>query len=81
MMPPGFGVAALITPLGILRRPGRYSEFELASVHPGVAVEDVQAATGWDLRITEALVETPRPTEEDVRLLREEIDTVRLYLR
>lgn len=81
MMPPGFGVSALITPLGILRRPERFSEFELASVHPGVAVEEVQAATGWDLRIAETLVETPRPTEEDVRLLREEIDTVRLYLR
>ncbi len=81
MRPPGFGVSTLITPLGVLRRPGRYSELELASVHPGVSVAKVQAATGWDLKVADDLTQTRPPTEEDVRLLREEIDTVRLYLR
>lgn len=79
--PAGAGVTTVITPLGILRRPDRDGELELAAVHPGVDVDDVRAATGWDLRVREDVGETPRPRVEDVRLLREEIDTVRLYLR
>jgi glutaconate CoA-transferase subunit B len=81
MMPSGFGVATVITPLGILRRFDRFGELVLDSVHPGVTPEQACAATGWDLAVSPGLVETPRPSEEDVRLLREEIDTVRLYLR
>ena len=33
------------------------------------------------LAVADDVVETPWPTEEDVRLMRDEIDTVRLYLR
>lgn len=80
-VPPGFGLATLITPLGVLRRAEKFGELELCSVHPGVTVDEVQEATGWDLIVRPDLVETPRPTVEEVRLLREEIDTVRLYLR
>lgn len=80
-MPPGFGVATLITPLGVLRRPERFGEFQLSSLHPGVSVRQVREATGWELAVADDLTETPPPSEEDVRLLREEIDTVRLYLR
>lgn len=81
MMPPGFGVAAVITPMGILRRFDRFGELVLDSVHPGISPEDVCAATGWELTVAPDVAVTRRPSEEDVRLLREEIDTVRLYLR
>lgn len=81
MVPNGFGVSTVITPLGILHRPERFGELQLASVHPGVEVDDVVAATGWPLRVADDVVTTPPPSTEDVRLLRDEIDTVRLYLR
>lgn len=45
----------------------------LVSVHPGVSVEEVVAATGFDLHI-ESVVTTREPTEEEMRLLREVID-------
>jgi glutaconate CoA-transferase, subunit B len=80
-IPPGHGVATVITPLGVLRRPDKFGELVLTEVHPGVGVDEVRAATGWDLRVADEVTRTPRPTREDVRLLREEIDTVRLYLR
>ncbi|MBB3052932.1 glutaconate CoA-transferase subunit B [Prauserella isguenensis] len=79
--PAGAGVTTVITPLGILRRPDRYGELELAAVHPGVTVAEATGNAGWDLRVRADVAETPRPRTEDVRLLREEIDTVRLYLR
>ena len=46
----------------------------LVSCHPGVAVEEVQAKTGFPLEIASDLEETMPPTEEEVQLLREEID-------
>lgn len=46
----------------------------LITLHPGVTVERVQAKTGFELAIAPDLRETPLPTAEDVRLLREEID-------
>ncbi|WP_252975869.1 hypothetical protein [Janibacter melonis] len=70
----------VITPLGVLRRRDRLGELELGDA-PGVSVDDVRAATGWDLAVRRDVQVTRPPSVEDVRLLREEIDTVRLYLR
>ncbi len=81
MVPPGHGVSTVITPMAVLRRPEKLGELEVSEVHPGLTVDDVRAATGWDVRVAEDVRETARPTVEEVRLLREEIDTVRLYLR
>jgi len=46
----------------------------LISYHPGVDVSHIQAHTGFDLDISPDLYETPLPTEEEIRLLRKEID-------
>ncbi|MCZ2098954.1 MAG: hypothetical protein LC121_22380 [Anaerolineae bacterium] len=46
----------------------------LATLHPGVTIEQAQARTGFALAIAPDLRETPPPTDEDLRLLREEID-------
>jgi len=46
----------------------------LTSRHHGVTVEEVQAKTGFPLEIAPDLEETLPPTEEEGRLLREEID-------
>jgi hypothetical protein len=44
-------------------------------VHPGVTVEQVREATGFELLVPDGDVpETTPPTDEQVRLLREEID-------
>ncbi|GGF34702.1 3-oxoadipate--succinyl-CoA transferase subunit B [Marmoricola endophyticus] len=80
-VPRGFGLRTLITPKAVLRRRDRFGELEVASVHPGVSLEEVRASTGWDVAVSPDVVETRRPRVEDVRLLREEIDIVRLYLR
>ena len=46
----------------------------LASVHPGVTVDDVVAATGFDLAIGDDTPESRLPTDEELRLIREVID-------
>jgi len=60
----------VLTTKGVLRF-GEDGEAYLASVHPGVAVEDVLANTGWTLRVAEQLVETPAPTAEELAVIRE----------
>ncbi|WP_068164922.1 CoA-transferase subunit beta [Rhodococcus phenolicus] len=80
-MPRGRGVTKVFTSLGVLSRSGPFDELELTSVHAGVDVDDVVAATGWDLQVSDALTVTEPPTAHEIRLLRDEIDKVRLYLR
>lgn len=81
VMPQGMGVSKVFSSLGVLSRSGPFAELELTSVHEGVTVEQVRAATGWDLKVAADLTVTQPPTAEELRLLRDEIDTVRLYLR
>lgn len=50
----------------------------LASLHPGVALDHVRDATGFGLLVPEELGETPEPTDEQLRLIREEIDPLGL---
>jgi glutaconate CoA-transferase subunit B len=40
-------------------------------VHPGVAVEDAVAATGWPLRVADDVTETLAPTDDELAALRE----------
>lgn len=68
------GVVQLITNLGVLALHPDHREFELALVHPGVAVEDVRAATGFTLRVAPDLRETPTPSPEELMLIRREVD-------
>jgi glutaconate CoA-transferase subunit B len=51
------------------------------SLHPGVTFEEVQANTGWRLPTPEVPETTAPPTDEELRLLREELDPKGYYLR
>jgi glutaconate CoA-transferase, subunit B len=67
---PRGGPAAAITTKAVLRF-GEDGEAYLASAHPGIAVEDVLANTGWRLRVAENVVRTPEPTAEELGAIRE----------
>jgi glutaconate CoA-transferase, subunit B len=64
----GDNLRVVITDLGILER--RDGELALVAVHPGVEVDDVRAATGWDLRIEDGVGVTEAPTDEELVALR-----------
>lgn len=46
----------------------------LRSVHPGVTVDDVVGATGFELVVPDDVPETRDPTDEELRLVREVVD-------
>ncbi|MGQ9833403.1 MAG: hypothetical protein ACUVRJ_06355 [Candidatus Villigracilaceae bacterium] len=52
----------------------------LKAVHPGVSIDEVKANTGFDLLIPEQVSVNEPPSDEELRLLREEIDRQRFYI-
>lgn len=71
----GPGPEVVVTNLAVLDFEPASKRMRLVSVHPGVTVDQVQEATGFDLVLPEGdIPETTPPTPEQVRLLREEID-------
>ncbi len=67
----GTGPTAVITDLGVLRPHPQSRELRLESLHPGVGIEQVQAATGWELLVADEVTETEPPNDEELRVLRE----------
>lgn len=67
---PRGGPSAVITTKCVLRFDDD-SEAYLASVHPGISVDDVVANTGWKLRVATNVVETLVPNEHELRAIRE----------
>jgi glutaconate CoA-transferase subunit B len=69
---PRGGPAAVITTKCVLRFADNDSgEAHLASVHPGVTVDDVLANTGWKLKVADDVKPTPEPTAEELSAIRE----------
>jgi glutaconate CoA-transferase subunit B len=65
----GERVRVVVTDLGVLE-PGEDGELILTHVHPRVRVDDVRAATGWDLRVAEDVAVTEAPSETELVALR-----------
>jgi glutaconate CoA-transferase subunit B len=65
------GPAAAITTLGVLRFDPQTREAYLDSYHPGGSADAVQAHTGWHLRVADGVRETPPPTADELRVIRE----------
>lgn len=79
--PLGAGVTRVITDLGILARAGVGEELRLVAAHPGVSVDEVRVATGWELQVDDELATIDPPSKAELRLLREDVDPGRVYLR
>jgi glutaconate CoA-transferase subunit B len=62
----------VITDLGVLEP--RDGELTLTTLHPGATVDQVQEATGWDLRVADELATTPEPTDEELSALKELVE-------
>ncbi len=75
----GGGPLAVVTNLGILE-PDAEGELTLTALHPGVSVAEVQANTGWPLKVAENLRHTEPPGADELRILREDLDPGKIYL-
>lgn len=67
---PRGGPSAVITTKAVLRfNPN--GEALLHSVHPGIEIEDVLSNTGWKLEPGESVQQTPAPSAEELKAIRE----------
>lgn len=70
----GGGPALVITPLCVFGFELRTGRMRVDSVHPGVDRQEVIEKTGFDVGELTAVPTTPEPSEEELRVLREEVD-------
>ena len=66
----GDRVSTVVTDLGVLEPDPATRELTLTRLHPGVDVEQARDATGWALRIADAVRQTDPPTDAELRALR-----------
>jgi acyl CoA:acetate/3-ketoacid CoA transferase beta subunit len=64
----------VVTNLGVLDFGTEDHHMRLRSVHPGVSVDDIVAATGFELVVPSEVPETRAPTPDELELIREVID-------
>jgi glutaconate CoA-transferase subunit B len=76
----GGGMLAVVTDIGIME-PGETGEMILASLHPGKTVDEARANTGWDLKTASRVGTTDPVTENELRILRDELDPAGIYLK
>lgn len=75
----GKGPQAVVTDLGILQ-PDENGELILTALHPTATLEQVRINTGWELKVAPDMQITEPPSEEELRILREELDPTGIYL-
>jgi len=76
----GGGPVCVVTDLGLLE-PDENGELTLTTLHPGATLEQARANTGWDLKAAINLRTTEPPSEDELRILREELDPQGIYLK
>jgi glutaconate CoA-transferase, subunit B len=77
----GAGPTAVVTQLGVYGFDESTGEMRLDSLHPGVTLEEIRGATSWELRASEPLGETSPPTDQELSLIRDELDPEGVYSR
>jgi glutaconate CoA-transferase subunit B len=77
----GSGPTSVVTDLGTYGFDDETGEMTLLTMHPGVTLDQVRESMGWDPRISSDLGETPAPTQDELRLIREELDPDGTYTK
>lgn len=76
----GGGPLVIVTHLGILE-PDESGEMVLTALHPGCTFEQVRENTGWAIRAKATVRITDPVREDELRILREEVDPEGIYLK
>ena len=76
----GGGMLAVVTDIGTLE-PDETGEMILTALHPDKSAQQAKENTGWDLKVASQLRRTELVTENELRILREELDPTGIYLK
>jgi glutaconate CoA-transferase, subunit B len=79
-LPADTGPYKVITDLAMLGYDEATCRMRVESLHPGVTLEQVQANTGFELLQASQLGSTEPPRDEELRILRDEVDPYRYVI-
>lgn len=78
---PGKGPVLVITDFGVYTFSDDTHEMVLSEIHPGVSVETLRENISWEVRISDTFKRTSHPTGRELRIIREDLDPDKIYLR
>lgn len=67
-------VRRVVSNLGVFDFATQDRAMRLASVHPGVSIDEIRAATGFELFVPAGVPQTPQPSAAELQLIRSVID-------
>lgn len=79
-LPPGTGPYRVVSNLAVMGYHPESKRMMLLATQPGTTIEEVVANTGFELLIADHVEENPPPTPQELRILREEVDSDHLYI-
>ena len=69
----------MVTDLGVMKFDDQTKKMYLAEYYPGVTIQRITENTGFKMDVSKALEAVP-PSDEELRILRTEVDPQRLIL-
>ncbi len=79
-LPVDTGPYRVVTTLAVLGYHPDSKHMMLLATQPGVTIDDVIENTGFELLMADEIEEYPPPTDEELRILREDVDKDKLYI-
>ena len=79
-LPVDTGPYRVVTTLAVLGYHPDSKRMMLLATQPGVTIDDVIENTGFELLMADEIEEYPPPTDEELRILREDVDKDKLYI-
>jgi glutaconate CoA-transferase subunit B len=76
----GRGPSVVVTDLAIWHF-DEGGEMRLDSLHPGITIDDVRATVGWEPMVAADVATTHPPSDDELRLIRDELDPDGAYTR
>ncbi|MBW2367958.1 MAG: 3-oxoacid CoA-transferase [Deltaproteobacteria bacterium] len=73
-LPPGTGPYKIITNMAVMDFEDESKRMRIISVNPGYSIQEVKENCGFALLEAPDIVDTLPPTDEELRILREEVD-------
>jgi glutaconate CoA-transferase, subunit B len=70
----GSGPTSVVTDLGTYGFDASTGEMTLMTLHPDVSLDDVRASSGWEPRLSDDLGITEPPSDDELRIIREDLD-------
>jgi glutaconate CoA-transferase subunit B len=79
-LPPNAGPYKIITNMGVMDFEPESKRMRVSSINPGYSFKDIQDNCGFELLKVKDIEETRPPTDDELRILREEVDPYRYII-